>query len=68
MLLAADGRNLDPIHQVKTMELDQKQFEELSKRFVVSKTLEPNPAITQIKVVLFDRESGRLGSLTLPVK
>jgi VWFA-related protein len=67
-LLASDGRNLDTIHQVKTMELDQKQYLELSRKFVVSKTLEPNPAVAQIKVVLFDRESGRLGSLTMPVK
>jgi hypothetical protein len=50
------------------MELDQKQFQELSKKFVVSKTLDPNPAVTQIRVVLFDRESGRLGSLTIPAK
>ncbi len=67
-LLASDGRNLDTIHQVRTMELDQKQYQELSKKFVVSKTLEPNPAVSRIRVVLFDRESGRLGSLTIPVK
>ena len=67
-LLASDGRNLDTIHQVKTMELDQKQFQELSRKFVVTKTLEPNSAVSQIRVVLFDRESGRLGSLTIPVK
>jgi VWFA-related protein len=67
-LMAADGRNLDTIHQVRTMELDQKQYQELSKKFVVSKTLDPNPAVSQIRVVLFDRESGRLGSLTMPVK
>jgi VWFA-related protein len=69
-LLAADGRNLDTIHQVKTMDLDPKQYQELSKMFVVSKTLEPNPAVTQpvaqIRVVVLDRASGRLGSLTLP--
>jgi VWFA-related protein len=67
-LLAADGRNLDTIHQVKTMDLDQKQYQELSKTFVISKTLEPNPAIAQIRLILLDRSSGRLGSLTLPVK
>lgn len=67
-LLAADGRNLDTIHQVKTMDLDQKQFQELSKTFVISKTLEPNPAVAQIRLIVFDRSSGRLGSLTLPVK
>jgi VWFA-related protein len=61
-LLASDGRNLDTIHQVKTMDLDP------TKPFIVTKTLAPNPAITQIRVVLFDRNSGRLGSLTLPVK
>jgi VWFA-related protein len=66
-LLAADGRNLDTIHQVKTMDLDAKQYQELSKLFVVSKTFEPNPAIAQIRVILLDRGSGRLGSLTLPV-
>ncbi|HYL76848.1 MAG TPA: VWA domain-containing protein [Bryobacteraceae bacterium] len=67
-LLASDGRNLDTIHQSKTMDLDQKQFEELNKRFVIGKTLEPNSEVAQIKVILFDRASGRLGSLTLPVK
>jgi VWFA-related protein len=67
-LLASDGGTLDTIHQVRTMELDQKQYQELSKKFVVSKTLEPNPAVSQVRVVLFDRESGRLGSLTIPVK
>jgi hypothetical protein len=67
-LLASDGRNLDTIHQIKTMDLDRKQFKELSKKFVVSKTLDPSPAVTRIRVVLFDRSSGRLGSLTLPVR
>jgi VWFA-related protein len=67
-LLASDGRNLDTIHQIKTMDLDQKQYLELTRSFVVSKTLDPNPALAQIRVVLFDRGSGRLGSLTLPVK
>lgn len=67
-LQAADGRNLDTIHQVKTMNLDRKQFEELSKKFVVSKTFDSNAAVAQIRVVLFDRGSGRLGSLTLPVR
>ena len=67
-LQASDGRNLDTIHQIKTMNLNQGQFEELSKKFVVSKTLDPNPAVAQIRVVLFDRSSGRLGSLTLPIR
>jgi hypothetical protein len=67
-LLASDGRNLDAIHQVKTMDLDQKQYQELSKTFVVTKTFDPNPEVTQIRMVVFDRESGRLGSLTIPVK
>jgi VWFA-related protein len=67
-LLAADGRNLDTIHQVKTMDLDGKQYQELSKLFVVSKSFEPNPAIAQVRLIVLDRGSGRLGSLTLPVK
>jgi VWFA-related protein len=67
-LLAADGRNLDTISQSKTMDLNAVQYEEFSKRFVVTKTLEPNPAVAQIRVVLFDRGSGRLGSLTIPAK
>ncbi len=67
-LLASDGRTLDTVHQLKNMDLDQKQFQELSKTFVVSKTLEPNAAVAVIKVILLDRGSGRLGSLTLPVQ
>ena len=67
-LLDADGRTLDTLHQVKTMDLDAKQYQELSNRFVVTKTLEPNAAVRQVKVIVLDRGSGRLGSLTLPVK
>jgi len=67
-LLDADGRTLDTLHQVKTLDLDAKQYQELSNKFVVTKTLEPNAAVRQVKVIVLDRGSGRLGSLTLPVK
>lgn len=67
-MLTSDGRTLDTIHQVKTMDLDEKQYRKLSQAFVVSKTLAPNPDVAQIRVIVMDRASGRLGSLTLPVK
>jgi len=49
------------------MDLDDSKFQELSKRFVVSKTLDPESSAAQVKVILLDRASGRMGSLTLPV-
>ena len=67
-LLASDGRSLDVIHQTKTMDLDLSKFQELSKKFVVSKTIDINPAVTQVKVILLDQATSRLGSLTMPVK
>jgi VWFA-related protein len=67
-LLALDGRNLETIHQTKTMDLDPAQYQEFSKRFVVNKTLEPNATVASVRVVVFDRGSGRMGSLTIPVK
>ena len=59
--IANDGRNLETIRQVKAMDLDP------TKAFIVNKTLPANPATTQIRVILLDRNTGRLGSLTLPV-
>jgi hypothetical protein len=35
---------------------------------VVNKTLEPNATVASVRVVVFDRGSGRMGSLTIPVK
>ncbi len=67
-LRTSEGKTLDTIHQVKAMDLDEKQYRELSRTFVVSKTLAPNPEVVQIRVVVLDRASGRFGSLTLPVK
>jgi VWFA-related protein len=67
-LLGAEGQTLDTIHQGKAMDLDAKQYKELNNAFVVTKTLEPHPGVTSIRVVVLDRASGRIGSLTMPVK
>ena len=48
---------------------DTKPLEALSKQgIIVSKTLKPLPQAATIRIVLFDRNSGNLGSLSLPVR
>lgn len=67
-LMSKTGLILDQIRQVKTLALDAAQRQEFQKEFVVDKTIELKPEAAQIRVVLLDRTSGRLGSLTLPVR
>ncbi len=66
--LSKTGVVLDALQQEKEMNLTPAQHEQFLKNFVVDKTIELDPEAAQIRVVLLDRNSGRLGSLTLPLK
>jgi hypothetical protein len=67
-LISKTGLILDRIRQVKALALNAAQREEFARSFVVDKTIDLKPEAAQIRVVLLDRASGRLGSLTLPLK
>ncbi|MBI3759118.1 MAG: VWA domain-containing protein, partial [Deltaproteobacteria bacterium] len=65
---ASDGKELEKIDQKLTMRLDRARFEALSKGIIFTKTIEPFEDAAQIRIVIVDRNSGNLGSLTVPLK
>jgi VWFA-related protein len=67
-LLSKGGAVVGAVRQEKVLDLTAEQHEQFMKNFVVDKTIELYPETAQMRVVLLDRNSGRLGSLTLPVK
>src|SRR5229473_5952486 len=57
-LWAADGRDLGTVRQKMNLNLDEAQYEKMRGGLVVTKTLETATDVSQVRVVLLDRNSG----------
>jgi VWFA-related protein len=67
-LRSATGADLGTVRQTMSLKLDEAQYREMSGGLVVTKTLDAPADVSQLRIVLCDRNSGRLGSLTMTVK
>ena len=68
-LRSADGKDRGTTRQPVALKLTQAQYDMVSKQGMsVSKTLEPTGDVAEIRAVVADRISGRVGSLIMPVK
>jgi VWFA-related protein len=65
---SAAGEELEKIEQKVPLNITQAQYDALSQGLLLDRTLDPVPSAVQIRVVLCDRTSGQLGSLTIPLK
>jgi hypothetical protein len=66
---AADGRDLGRITETLNLQYDEEHFRKLSEDGVVyPRLVHPTSGAAQVRVVVYDRNSGRLGSLTVPLK
>ena len=54
--------------QALGIDVDRERYEKLMQGFTISKTIEPKPGLAEVRVVLADRTSGKIGSLTVPIK
>ena len=65
---AADGRVLDTLNQAVTMTFTPERYKEVLKRALeLKKIVEPKPGATFVRVVVYDRGSGQVGSLRGPL-
>jgi VWFA-related protein len=65
---AADGRELAAVTYTLRPSLEESQFREaLEKGLGFAKTLAPAEGAVELKVVIFDRASGRIGSVIVPL-
>ncbi|MGA3016366.1 MAG: VWA domain-containing protein [Bryobacteraceae bacterium] len=65
---AADGRFLTRVVKGLALNPDQEQYRRmLSDGVTISNTVEPLPAAVQIRIVLLDRTSGKVGSVIVPL-
>jgi VWFA-related protein len=65
---SADGRDLGRISETLNLRYDDEHFQALSKEGVAyGKIVRPSPEAATLRILVVDRNSGRLGSLTLPL-
>ena len=66
---APDGRVLASTSETLNMNLTRETYEKVMKSGVVlTKTLEPNAEAYQFRVLVYDRSTGNVGSIFVPVK
>ena len=66
---APDGRVLATTSETLSLNLTRETFEKVMKSgLVLTKTLEPNAEAYQIRVVVYDRSTGNVGSIFVPVR
>jgi VWFA-related protein len=64
---SADGHDLGRTEQVAPITLDDARY--LSKQpITLTKTLTPADGLSEVRVAVFDRQSAKIGSLTIPVR
>jgi hypothetical protein len=64
-----DGRDLGATTKSVGISLDQPHYQTLVKEgFTITKTVEPAAGVAQVRVILYDRTSAKLGSLLVPIK
>ncbi len=64
---SADGRNLGRTEQTVPVTLDESRYQS-KEPITLTKTLTLVANVSQVRVALYDRQSGNLGSLVIPVK
>jgi hypothetical protein len=63
-----DGSDLGSVSQTVHMDFDAPLYERLrAQGYVIVRDVDPAPTLTQVKIVVFDATSNRLGSLTVPI-
>jgi VWFA-related protein len=65
---SAAGVELGVARQALGIDVDRERYEKLMKGFTITKTIDPKPGLAEVRIVLVDRASGKIGSLTVPVK
>jgi hypothetical protein len=64
-----DGRDLGATTKSVGLSLDEPHYQTLVKEgFTITKIVEPAADVAQVRVILYDRTSAKLGSLLVPVK
>ncbi len=66
----ANGGELERVERAVDLDFDQAGYEAFLKRNIsVPLTLQTRPAaVAEVKIVAYDRTSGRIGSLAIPIK
>jgi VWFA-related protein len=62
------GDELEKIEQKVPININQAQYDALSQGLLLERTIVPAPNAVQLRVVLCDRTTGQLGSITIPLK
>ena len=62
------GDELEKIEQKVPININQAQYDALSQGLLLERTIVPAANAVQLRVVLCDRTTGQLGSLTIPLK
>jgi hypothetical protein len=66
---AAGGAELDPVSRSLAIDVDGQNYDEFLKQGIrATIELAPQPGLAEVKVVVLDRNSGHVGSLTIPIK
>jgi VWFA-related protein len=66
---SADGRSLETVSETIQMNLESARYEAMLKQgLIVTKVLDRAAEATEVRIVLVDHISGKLGSLAMPVR
>lgn len=66
---SADGKDRGAIRQAVGLKLSQAQYETVMKQGLsIAKTLEPAGEVAEVRAVVCDRVTGRVGSLIMPMR
>ena len=66
---AADGRILDASIDTLDMNVTQARYEDIQKRgLLLRKAIQPMEGAAQLRIVVLDRPTVKLGSLHIPIK
>jgi hypothetical protein len=67
--LGARGERFSKIAQTLNLNLTQARYDDIFKHgLIVHKSIEPEESVQMLRVVVLDRSSGNIGSLTIPMK
>ena len=64
---SADGHDLGRTEQVAPITLDEDRYQS-KQPLTLTKTLTPADGLSEVRVAVFDRQAGKVGSLIIPIK
>ena len=68
-LRSAEGKDLQSAHQGLALKLDQPKYQAVMEQGIgIDKTLDAAPQATELRVIVVDKSTGKIGSLIMPVK